>query len=126
VIGLTTAELTNIRNSIDDLLPDTGYILSKGTATSNGAGGLSAAWGTAGTVSYRLDSRITQSQGGGKEEVKSASLLPFHTFILTLTHDATITTANMFKDKDGTSYNVTSVDNGKSWNGSVRCIVEKT
>jgi len=121
---LSDTELTAIRNDVSDLLPDTGYILSV-TGTANGAGGQSESVGTAGTTTYRLDAKVMTMLSSG-EKITAGALQPFHTFMLTLPYGATITTENRFKDKDGVIYNVTSVDSGKSWIASKRCVVEKT
>ena len=124
MIGLTAKELTAIRNDINDLLPDTGYILSR-SATSDGMGGQTETWGTAGTTIYRLDPKMITGWST-EEKVSSGALRPFHSFILTLPYDTNIDTNNRFKDKDGTIYNVTSVDTGKSWIASKRCVLELT
>lgn len=124
-IGLTAKELTSIRNDIDDLLPDTGYIIAI-TNTPDGQGGqtVSTAVTAGGTVSCRLDGRMINMLKGG-ESVAGAALVSFQQFILTLPYNTTITTNNQFL-KDGQLYNITSVDTDKSWKASVRCILERT
>lgn len=120
---LSNAELTAIRADINQLLPDTGYILSVSN-TPDGAGGVSESVGTASTVSYRLDPKTSTYYSDGSESVKAGALMPFHSFMLTLPYDTNINTNNRFKDKDGNIYNVISVDDPKSWIASVRCMVE--
>ena len=121
MIGLTAKELTAIRNDINDLLPDIGYILSR-SATSDGMGGQTETWGTAGTTTCRLDPKT--SYQSGKEEISAGALNPFHSFVLTMPYDTTITTENRFKL--GTiTYNVISVDIDKSWRASVRAYLER-
>lgn len=124
MIGLTTKELDAIRSDINGLLPDTGYILSV-TTTADGAGGNTESVGTAGTTTYRLDPKLLTGWSS-EEKVSSAELRPFHTFILTLPYNATINTNNRFKDKNGVIYNIASIDENKSWQASIRCVVEKT
>ncbi len=124
-IGLTTKELTSIRNDIEDLLPDTGYVLEN-TGTSDSMGHKPQIWGivAGGTTAYRIDPEIIGPLQA-KERIGGAGIMPFHTFILTLPHDTTILTENRFKDAGDIEYNITSIDGNKSWKGSVRCFVER-
>jgi len=124
MIGLTAKELSAIRTDINGLLPDTGYILA-GTQTNDGMGGGTIAWGTVagGTVSCRLDPKSTYG-AAGNEQVTSGALQPFHSFVLTLPYDTTITTKNKFV-VNGQTYNITSVDTDKSWKASVRAYLER-
>lgn len=115
---LSSSDLAQIRADVLDLLPDTGYILSSSLA-SDGAGGYTETWGTAGTVTYRLDP-IRQ-----RESVAGAALTSFNMFQLTLPYDTTVEPENRFKADDGALYSVLGVDDGKSWIASVRCVVEK-
>lgn len=115
---LSAAELTAIREAIEDLLPDTCHILSK-TLTNDGSGGQSAAWGTAtASVACRLDPiNGVESQVGGV-------LQPYHSYTLTLPHGTTI--KETYRVKMGTRlFAVSSVDDSKSWQASVRCQVEE-
>lgn len=123
-IGLTAKELTSIRNDIDDLLPDIGYIIAINN-TSDGQGGqtISTAIVTGGTVPCRLDARMINMLKGN-ESVAGAALVSFQQFILTLPYNAPVTTNNQFL-KDGQLYNITSIDTDKSWKASVRCVVER-
>jgi len=119
--GLTTAELAYIRDAIEELLPDTATILTV-TNVANTLGGYAENIGTAGTSACRIDplNQITKTM----EQVNSGAIRPFHTFMLTLPYDTTITTENMVRVNDIT-YNVTSVDIGKSWQASVRAFLER-
>ena len=116
---LSSSDLAQIRADVLDLLPDTGYILSS-SSTPDGAGGYTETWGTAGTVTYRLDP-LRQ-----REQVIGGAVTPFHSFILTLPYNTTIEPEYIFKASDGQQYNVIGVDDGKSWQASVRCMVERT
>ena len=114
---LSTRELEYIQDSIEDLLPDSCYILSP-TSTADGAGGFTDAWGTAGTADCRLD----PVRGG--ERTVGASIQPVFSYILTLPHDTTI--AENYRVEVGTStFAVTSVDTSKSWAGSKRVTLER-
>jgi SPP1 family predicted phage head-tail adaptor len=115
---LSTSELAQIRADVLTLLPDTGYLLSL-SFVSDGAGGLTETWGTAGTVSYRLDP-IRQ-----RESVAGAALTSFNMYQLTLPHNTTVTVDQRFRAADSTEYTIQGVDGSKSWAASVRCKVEK-
>lgn len=116
---LPPADLNSIRNDILTLLPNTGQIMSV-TGSSDGQGGYTEAWGTAtANVAYRLDPLR------GSEQVTGGAVQPYHSFVLTLPYNTTITTNNRFKAEDGQLYAITSVDGGKSWQASVRVYVEK-
>lgn len=81
---LTARELTDMRDALDSLLPDTCNVLFA-TQTSNGAGGFTEVWGTAASnVSCRLDA----IQGG--EGMVSESLQPQSSWMLTLPFDVQI------------------------------------
>jgi len=123
-IGLSTKELADIRTSIGELLPDTCYIIDV-TNTENGLGGYTegTAMATGGTISCRLDARIINTLRSS-EKVVGGAIQPFHQFILTIPHDTTISTLNRVQ-KDSDVYNVVSVDDDKSWRGSVRVILER-
>lgn len=118
-MALSSNELAQIRADVQALLPDTGDILSS-SLTPDGAGGWTTVWGTAtASVGYRLDP-IRQ-----REEVGGAVMWSYHTFQLTLPYDTTIEPENRFQASDGQLYNVIGVDDGKSWQVSVRCVVER-
>lgn len=109
-------ELDALRNDIEDLLPDTGDILSV-TRTSDGMGGWTEAWGTATAgVKCRVDHKT------GYETVVGGGVQPFDKYICTLPHDATITTANRFVYGVNT-FAVTTVNIG-SWLGCKRINLE--
>jgi len=122
MIGLTDAELTAIRADIEDLLPDTGYIIAV-TETADGLGGQSIGTSIAGTVSCRLDPKIINTLNSG-EEMVGAAVESFHRWILTLPYNTTIAANNQFLHND-VLYNVSSIDDDKSWKASVRVMLEK-
>lgn len=115
---LTDGELASIRADVAELLPSTCNLLAA-TSQSDGMGGFTITWGTAAAnVSCRLDAYR------GAEQVTAQALQPYHTFVLTLPHDTTIT--EHYRVEIGTvTYTVQSVDAVKSWRASVRAYVEK-
>lgn len=109
-------ELARIRDDIDNLLPDTAYILSV-TYVSDGYGGLTETWGTALTSACRIDPL------NGTEVLAGGAIQPYHAFQLTLPHDTALTTEERIKIGTVT-YSVKDVDNGKSWSASTRAVLE--
>ena len=124
MIGLSSKELTSIRTSINGLLPGTAIIIAV-TNTADGFGGQSESTAAVagGTVACRLDPR-TINETKSSENLAGGAISPFHTFILTLPYDTTITTNNRVIVGTQT-YNVTSVDSDKNWKASVRVYVER-
>ena len=128
-IGLTSSELTEIKNAIADLLPGTGDIYSVSN-TADGFGGY-----TEGTtivsggsnVPYRLDPRTTNPNGD--ESMAGGAILPFHTYVLTIPASYGTIINDQCWFKAGTVYyKVHSIDNAngnKSWAASTRIIVER-
>jgi len=121
---LTTAEITQMRTDVETLLPDVGDVLSL-TQASDGQGGFTDTWGTAtANVACRLDPLMGQVMLGSVETMAGAAIQPYSRFTLTVPNGTTITAANRFL-LSGTSYNVVSLDIGRSWDLCKRIIVEK-
>ena len=114
---LSTTDLKYMRSSIEELLPGTCYILST-TLVSDGAGGFTETWGTAGTADCRLDAR------SGGERTQGASIQPVFSYMLTVPHDTTIAENNRV-EVDSETFTVTSIDAGKSWDASLRVTLER-
>lgn len=116
---LSSDELEYMRTAIEELLPDTCNILSA-TLSSDGAGGMTASWGTVGVaVPCRLDAIR------GNESVVGGGLAPQHAYVLTLAHDATIDTDD--RVEIGTyTFTVVSIDLEKSWAACKRVYLERT
>jgi len=115
---LPAAELDQLRTDLLDAMPDTCNILSLLTRTSDGQGGWSEAWGTAGTsIACRLDFI------GGRESVTGGALLPYTTAIVTLPQSTAITAQNKI-EHGGNTYTVQAVNVG-SWLGVKRATVQK-
>lgn len=118
-IGLTAAELAQIRNDIAQLFPDTCHILSL-TLTSDGMGGNTETWGTAGTaIPCRLDFTAR-----GRETVSSDKNTPFQTGVVSMAYNQSVTTANRLQF-GAVAYNVTSTNTDQSWIGVKRMSVER-
>ncbi len=78
---LTNRELSDLRDAISELLPDTCNVLSV-TRTSDGAGGWTEVWGTlTRAVSCRMD------KASGSEGYIGAARQPFAGYILTTVYD---------------------------------------
>jgi hypothetical protein len=117
--SLTSTELAQIREAIDDLLPDECDILSV-TQVSDGAGGITDTWGTlSASVPCRLD-----FSNPGKESQANASYTAFKMGMLSVPYDTVVTTANRIS-KDGETYDVKGVNNAQSWIGVKRLSVER-
>jgi len=118
---LTSSELVKIRTDIEQLMPDTCTILSL-TAVSDAQGGFTETWGTAtANVKCRLDAA---QQGRGQERLEAGAISPFTYWMLTLPHGTSISTEQRVVVGGGT-FDVQSVDSGKSWSGCVRATLGK-
>ena len=108
--ALDTATITWMRSWVENnVLPDTCHIMSK-TLASDGMGNSVVTWGTAtANVPCRLDTYgnpVEGQIGGGIE--------PFRQWILTIPYNETISVQNRILH-DGITYEVTGVDDDKSW-----------
>ena len=122
-ITLTSEEIAYIRGDINELLPDTGYILTV-TNTNDGAGGVTESIGTSTAYKCRIDTQVNQLLKSG-EFATGGGMAPFHRFVCTLPYDTVITTDNRFLC-NSTTYNIIAVDSIKSWKASVRVYLEIT
>jgi head-tail adaptor len=115
---LSNADLAYMQEAIGELLPGTCYILS-GTPTSNGAGEMLDTWGTIGTADCRLDAKT------GNEQLQGAAVRPQFSYVLTLPYGTTIE-ENYRVVVGSDTFNVTSIDAGKSWSACARAYLERT
>ena len=115
---LSTEQLAYIRDTLEQLMPDTCNILSV-SYSSNGQGGLLETWGTA-TANCRLDAIPLK----GGETAAGGAIQPFKSYILTLPYDTTITEANRIEIGVYT-FAVKSVDPAKSWAATRRAMLER-
>ena len=120
-IGLTSTELSDMRTTVLDLMPDTCTIQSVSTAK-NDIGEAVRTYSNRGTsIQCRLD-----PLKGHKEEygMFGGVLQSEGNFVLTLPYNQTITT-NDRVIVDGTTFEVIFIDPEKSWNVSVRAILKE-
>ena len=119
-------ELARMRSDMQNYtLPDVCNILSL-TQTSDGEGGLTDTWGTAtANVACRLDLFTSRGVGIiGAEMVRSASIKPYSTWILSVPNGTTLTSAHRI-ECNGDTFNVIEVDASRSWGGNVRATLER-
>jgi len=115
---LTSAELTSMRDAIDDLLPDLCDLLTS-TYAADGQGGGTVTWATASAnVACRLD------YVNGNERTVGGALQAFTGYVLTLPHDTTITSAYRVLHS-AVTYSIQSVSRATSWSACVRAWLEK-
>jgi hypothetical protein len=105
-----------MRDTVETLMPDSCYILSL-TRTSDGAGGWTESWGTAGTSICRLDTVA------GNYHDMGGAVQTYNKLILSLPNDVVITEDNQVTHNSIT-YQVTSVNAG-SWLAVKRAEVQK-
>jgi len=115
---LTNSDLADMRAAVGELLPARCNVLSV-TRTSDGQGGQVDTWGTAtANVQCRLDYKR------GDESVFGNALRPYSGWVASLPHDTTISETNRLQI-GGVVYNVTMVDNNKSWNVVLRVALDE-
>jgi len=124
-IGLTAAELTDIRADVEDLLPSTCEIQELTTAN-NAIGEAVKSYATrsgASAIACRLDPMIPpggwETLGGFMDLTKYVGK-----WILTLPYD-TVITLNDRVIINSNTFEVDHLDDDKSWKASVRCTLEK-
>lgn len=115
---LSNAELTDMRDTIQDyLLPDTCNILSI-ARSSDGSGGFTEPWGTATAgAACRLDTQ------NGKYMDLDGSVRSYKKLVFSLPYNTTITNANRIVHNSNT-YQVVNTNEG-SWIAVKRAEVEK-
>ena len=111
-------EIEQIRADIEGLLPETCALLSP-TETRGTDGGVLVTWGTAAaSVKCRFDAL------NGSEQTAAGGAQAFHGYTVTLPATTTVTERYRVV-KGGVTYNVITVDPGKSWPGCVHVLVER-
>ena len=121
---LSASDLEYMRGAIEQLFPDTCYILSA-TSASDGQGGYTETWGTAGTSICRIDAAASKGGFIGQFDTITAGAIQESTkWMVSLPHDTTVTLNNRVKINTY-EYNIVAADLGKSWNGEVRLVVER-
>lgn len=112
-------ELARLQSDMETvLMPDVCNILEV-TYTADGQGGHTQAWGTATYgIACRIDPlKASEILAGGKIDA-------YNGYVVTLPHGTTVTAENRV-EIDTQSYNILSVDAGKSWSACVRLQVQK-
>jgi hypothetical protein len=123
-IGLTVGELAAIRDDIADLMPDT-CTIEKLATVNDAIGAAARSFSNRATgVSCRLDP-IDSVTLTGNEIVSSKKnyIITEGMFMLTLPHDTTIEETDRVVHNSVT-YEVVHVDDDKSWQASVRCVLK--
>lgn len=122
---LSVSDLQYMRDTVEQLFPDTCNILSV-TRTSDGQGGFVETWGTAGTaIACRIDSATSKSGFIGLSDVLSGGAIQESTkWMLSLPYDTTVNINNRI-EVSGYTYNISALDLGKSWNSEVRLVLER-
>lgn len=114
---LTSAELTAMRDAINQLMPQTCNILTV-TLAADGQGGNTQTWGTAySSVSCRLD------VVSGMEQVTGGALQPYTHAMLSVPYDTTITQSDRVEVGSNT-YAIKTVNVDQGWIAVKRCELE--
>jgi len=117
-IALTVKELAQMREDIEDLMPDTCNILSV-AYTSDGEGGMAETWGTAtANVACRIDYR------SGSEKMTGGAIQSYSKAVISLPYTTAITTKHRVK-LDAYIWSVKSVNEGQSWDVVRRAELER-
>lgn len=104
---LDASTLAIMRESIEDLLPDTAQIITI-TRTPDGQGGWTDTRGTASALAFRLDVI------SGREQVTGGAVQPYTSLKGSFPYDTAITTENEVLH-EGITYAVKSVNIEQSW-----------
>ena len=107
-------DLAYMRNEAEKAMPDLVDIQRK-TLTSDKQGGFTEAWAN----SYQQVAARIAGKGGGESNEAGRQDLQLD-FMLTLAHDQSITQTDRVVHTSGT-YEIQSVDTGKSWSATIRC-----
>ena len=117
-IALTVKELAQMREDIEDLMPDVCDILSV-AYTSDGEGGMAETWGTAtANVACRIDYR------SGSEKLTGGAIQSYSKAVLSLPYTTTISTKNRIQI-DSYVWAVLSINDKQSWDVVRRAELER-
>ena len=117
-IALTVKELAQMREDIEDLMPDVCSILSV-AYTSDGEGGMAETWGTAtANVACRIDYR------SGSEKMTGGAIQSYSKAVLSLPYTTTISTKNRIQI-DSYVWAVLSINDKQSWDVIRRAELER-
>jgi len=115
---LTDADLAYMRSAVSGLMPDRCNILTP-ILGSDGQGGQEITWGT---VAANVPCRLDPGRQLAGETVQGAAVMPYGYAILTLPYETALVTEQRIEAR-GMTYNVVSVDTGKSWEVTRRAVV---
>ena len=116
-MGPTNPELSIMRSTINQLMPDTCNILTS-TETNDGQGGAILTYGTTGTaIACRLD--VVQ----GREQQAGGAVQAFTSYMLSIPYGTTINYKDMV-EIGSNRYEVTSLNNNQSWKAVTRVGLE--
>lgn len=111
---LTVNELTYMRAEAEQAMPDSVHI-QRQSRVGDGQGGFTIDWGN---VYQNVPARLTAK--GGRESTALDREDSQVDFVLTVAYDQSIETSDRVVHASGT-YEVQSVDDGKSWAVVTRC-----
>jgi hypothetical protein len=112
---ITAAELAEMRDDLEDSLPDLAVIQTRGFLSDGGGGGTTT-WTVAGTVSCRV---TPVSSSGEGEAVRGGRVHPDTEYVFTFPYDTAITDTHQVVHAGGT-FTATAVRAPKSWEISRR------
>lgn len=112
---ITAAELADMRDDLEDSLPDLAVIQTRGFLSDGGGGGTTT-WTVAGTVSCRV---TPVSSSGEGEAVRGGRVHPDTEYVFTFPYDTAITDTHQVVHAGGT-FTATAVRAPKSWEISRR------
>ncbi len=123
-IGLSAGELADIRADVNELLPDTCTIQQVST-TQDAIGAADRSYATrAANVPCRLDPVPSVTLTGSEAVSRMKNyIVTKGQFVLTLANDATIEETDRVIH-GGVTYSIKHVDDDKSWQAAVRCVME--
>jgi head-tail adaptor len=113
---LTTGDIDWMQDVQEQAMPGTVYILRMGTA-SNGMGGMTETWGTAGTVIGRVYPRRRLGMG---EQVAGGQVVSVSDWFATLPVGTDVI-ANDRVRYNGRTWEISRVNNDQMWQTAVRC-----
>ena len=116
--ALSSAELTEMRAALEDLMLDTCNLLTS-TSVADGYGGETLTWGTTvASVPCRAD-RVS-----GREIFVGGRLEPFTGYVFSMPHDTAIQITDQI-EFDTNKYNIVSINDDQSWMAVLRVYGER-
>lgn len=113
---LSTGDLARMQTVLNQSLPGTAYVL-RATTASDGQGGQTATWGTAGTAACRLSPH--SARAAGSEGVVGERVAAFNERVITLPASTDVRQTDRLAVGSQT-FEVTGLHAPRSWEISVR------